>query len=92
MLKKHRWMPGMSSSVRWGQLLVGVSGPGHSCTRRRVATMYGHSCRVVWRGGLGHLRFGGASLCWGRSVTFHGPWGSPRSIGSTWQATFSCSA
>ena len=31
--------------------------------------MYGHSCRVAGRGGVGPLRFGGASLCWGRSVT-----------------------
>ena len=34
--------------------------------------MYGQRCRVVGRGGMGPLRFGGASLCWGRSVTFHG--------------------
>ena len=27
--------------------------------------MYGQSCRVVGRGGVGFLRFGGASLCWG---------------------------
>ena len=33
--------------------------------------MYGQSCRVVGRGGVGPLRFGGASLCWGRRVTFH---------------------
>ena len=33
--------------------------------------MYGQSCRVVGRGGVGHLQFGGASLCWGRSVTTH---------------------
>ena len=33
--------------------------------------MYGQSCRVVGRGGLGLLRFRGASLCWGRSVTLH---------------------
>ena len=33
--------------------------------------MYGHSCRVVGRGGVGPLRFEGASLCWGRSVTTH---------------------
>ena len=33
--------------------------------------MYGHSCRVVGRGGVGPLRFRGASLCWGRSVTTH---------------------
>ena len=31
--------------------------------------MYGQSCRVVGRGGVGPLRFWGASLCWGRSVT-----------------------
>ena len=37
----------------------------------RAATMYGQSCREVGRGGVGPLRFGGASLCWGRSVTFH---------------------
>ena len=36
--------------------------------------MYGQSCREVGRGGLGPLRFGGASLCWGRSVTFHSHW------------------
>ena len=39
--------------------------------------MYGHSCRVVCRGVVGPLRWGGASLCWGRSVTFH----SQRSVG-----------
>ena len=39
--------------------------------------MYGHSCRVVGRGGVGPLRFGGASLCWGRSVTTH----THRSVG-----------
>ena len=39
--------------------------------------MYGQSCRVVGRGEVGPLRFGGASLCWGRSVTFH----SHRSVG-----------
>ena len=39
--------------------------------------MYGQSCRVVGRGGMGRLRFGGASLCWGRSVTLH----SHRSVG-----------
>ena len=39
--------------------------------------MYGHSCRVVGRGGVGSLRFGGASLCWGRSVTTH----THRSVG-----------
>ena len=33
--------------------------------------MYRQSCRVVGRGGVGPLRFGGASLCWGRSVTTH---------------------
>ena len=31
--------------------------------------MYGQSCRVVGRGGVGRLWSGGASLCWGRSVT-----------------------
>ena len=36
--------------------------------------MYGQSCRVVGRGGVGPLRFGGASLCWGRSVTLHSHW------------------
>ena len=54
-----------------GVFLGGVSGPGHSSVMRRAATMYGHSCRVVGRGGVGPLRFGGASLCWGRSVTTH---------------------
>ena len=39
--------------------------------------MYGQSCRVVGRGGVGPLRFGGASPCWGRSETFH----SHRSVG-----------
>ena len=61
----------MSSSVRWGFFWVGVWGPGHSSVMRRAATMYGQSCRVVGRGGVGPLRFGGASLCWGRSVTTH---------------------
>ena len=74
MLKKHRWMSGMSSSVRWGQFWVGVSGPGHSSAMRLAATMYGQSCRVPGRGGVGPLRFGGASLCWGRSLTFHSHW------------------
>ena len=36
--------------------------------------MYGQSCRVVGRGGVGPLRFGGASLCWGRSVTLQSHW------------------
>ena len=70
-------MPGMSSSVRWGEFWVQVSGPGHSSAMRWAATMYGQSCRVVGRGGLGPLRFGGASSCWGRSLTFH----SHRSVG-----------
>ena len=39
--------------------------------------MYGQSSRVVGREGLGPLRFWGASLCWGRSVTVH----SHRSVG-----------
>ena len=39
--------------------------------------MYGQSCREVGRGGLGPLRFGGASLSRWRSVTFH----SDRSVG-----------
>ena len=39
--------------------------------------MYGQSCRVVGRGGMGPLLFGGASLCWGRSVTTH----THRSVG-----------
>ena len=39
--------------------------------------MYGHNCRVVGRGGVGPLRFGGASLCLGRSVTTH----THRSVG-----------
>ena len=39
--------------------------------------MYGQSCRVVGRGEVGPLRFGGASLCWGRSVTTH----THRSVG-----------
>ena len=39
--------------------------------------MYGQSCRVVGRGGVGPLQFWGASLCWGRSVTTH----THRSVG-----------
>ena len=39
--------------------------------------MYGQSCRKLVREGVAPLRFGGASLCWGRSVTFH----SHRSLG-----------
>ena len=39
--------------------------------------MYGQSCREVGRAGVGPLWFGGASLCWGRSMTFH----SYRSVG-----------
>ena len=39
--------------------------------------MYGQTCRVVGRGGVGPLRFRGASLCWGRSVTTH----THRSVG-----------
>ena len=44
---------------------------------RQAATMYGQSCRVVGEWGVGLLRFRGASLCWGHSVTFH----SHRSLG-----------
>ena len=36
--------------------------------------MYGQSCRVVGRGGMGPLRLGGGFLCWGRSVTLHSHW------------------
>ena len=39
--------------------------------------MYGQSCRVVGRAGMGPLPFGGASLCRGRSVTTH----THRSVG-----------
>ena len=39
--------------------------------------MYRQICRVVGRAGVGPLRFGGACLCWGRSVTLH----SHRSVG-----------
>ena len=56
---------------------MGVWGPGHSSAMRRAATIYGHSCGVVGRGGVGPLRFRGASLCWGRSVTTH----THRSVG-----------
>ena len=56
---------------------MGMSGPGHSSVMRRAATMYGQSCRVVGRRGVGPLRFGGASLCTGRSVTTH----THRSVG-----------
>ena len=45
--------------------------------RHEAGCMYGHSCRVVGRGGVGPLRFGGASLCWGRSGTTH----THRSVG-----------
>ena len=38
---------------------------------RRAATMYGQSCRVVGRGGVAPLLFGGASLGWRRSLTLH---------------------
>ena len=53
--------------------------------------MYGQSCRVVGRGGVGLLRFGGASLCRGRSVTFHShrSVGIFRSFASTWQGNTS---
>ena len=44
---------------------------------RRASTVYRQSCRGVGRGVVGPLRFRGASLCWGRSVTFH----SHRSVG-----------
>ena len=54
-----------------GVVLGGGGEPGHSSAMRRAATMYGQSCREVGRGAVGPLRFGGASLCWGRSVTFH---------------------
>ena len=64
-------MPSMLSSVRWGWCWVGVFGHGHSRVMRRAATMNGQSCMVVGRGGVGPVRFGGASLCWGRRVTFH---------------------
>ena len=42
--------------------------------------MYGQSSREVGRGGMVPLRFGGASLCWGRSVTFqrHRSAGTPQ--------------
>ena len=33
--------------------------------------MYGQSCTVLGRGGVGPVRLGGASLCSRRSVTFH---------------------
>ena len=56
-------MPGMSDSVRSGLSTEGVWGPGHSSAMRRAATMYGQSCRVVGRGGVGPLRFGGPLLC-----------------------------
>ena len=53
--------------------------------------MYGQSCRVVGRGGVGPLRFGGASLCWGRSVTTHTDRsvGITSSVGSTWRGNTS---
>ena len=44
---------------------------GHSRAMRRAATMYGQSCRVVRRRGVGPMRFGRTSVCWGRSLTFH---------------------
>ena len=56
---------------------MGVSEPGHSSAMRHAATMYGQSCTEVGRGGVGPLRFRGASLCLGRRLTFH----SHRSMG-----------
>ena len=56
---------------------VGVVLGGGVWVMRRAATMYGQSSRVVGRGGVGPLWFGGASLCWGRSVTTH----THRSVG-----------
>ena len=62
----------------FGVVLGGdVTAAQHSSAMRRAATMYGQSCRLVGRGGVGPLRFGRASLCWGRSVTLH----SHRSVG-----------
>ena len=93
MRKKHRWMPGMSSSVRRGWFWVGVWGPGHSSAMRRAATMYGQSCRLVGRGWVHPLGLGGAPSAGGaaRPSTATGPWGSPRSAGSTWQGnTLTC--
>ena len=36
--------------------------------------MFGQSFREMGRGGVGPLRFRGASSCWGRSVTSHSHW------------------
>ena len=54
-----------------GVVLGGGVWARHSSAMRRAATMYGQSCRVLGRGGVGRLRLKGASLCWGRSVTLH---------------------
>ena len=43
----------------------------HSRVMRRAATMYWQSCMVMGCGGVGPVRFRGASLCRGRRVTFH---------------------
>ena len=47
---------------------------------------------MVGRGGVGSLRFGGASFCWERIVTFHShrSVGPPRSVGSTCLGGSSC--
>ena len=59
------------ASLDAGHVLLCEVGVVLGWVMRRAATMYGHSCRVVGRGGVGPLRFLGASLCWGRSVTTH---------------------
>ena len=61
----------LPTSMRWGYFWVGVCGPGHSRVMSRAATMYGQSCMVVERSGVGPVRLLGASLRWGRRVTFH---------------------
>ena len=42
-----------------------LGGKAQAPVMRRAATMYGQSCMVVGRGGVGPVRFRGASLCLG---------------------------
>ena len=53
---------------------MGLSGPGQSRLLRRAAILNGQSCMVVGRGGVAPVPLRGASLCWGRRVTFHVQW------------------
>ena len=55
-----------------GVVLGGGVWAGHSSAMRRAATMYGQSCRVVGRGGVGPLRFGGLHACVGPESNIQG--------------------